>query len=312
MFNWHSYNLKKIPISYIDLENNYFKLSRNNIAEIRNSISTFGLLTTPVLLNKQSKYIIVFGHNRINALKDLQNEYTDSIILDDIPSTLYIKNVMLKIFRNEIGPIGRVKLYLIMKNYFNYNKEDLLKLAKDINIPEKIAKTEILEKIFSLPDILKDYIDIKNIGFKTIKNLLTLPDDGISLLVQWLKIIDMRVNIFKIIVDYTIDIYKRDQTLKKIKDIDLDLFHDKKEKENFLYNQIKTIRFPQFIELRNKAGIIIKKLNKSGIEVDFPEYFEGNEIYIKYKIKKNEGIDSLRKRINEVDTTALENLLKLV
>ena len=313
MINWHSYNSKRIPIRDINLEDNYFKLSRNNITELTNSIASFGALAAPVLLYKESKYSIVFGHNRIKALRELQNEYTDSIVPEDISSGLFLEYAMLKNFRNEIGPIGKVKLLLIMRNYFNFNNERLFALARDINVPKEfIHKTGILESISAFPDDLKDYIDIRNIGYKTIKNILHLPHDGISLAAQWIKNIEPRVNIFKSLIDFSVDIYKRDKTLNALENIVLDSIQDKRKKENFLYNQIKKIRFPQYIELREKAEKILENLKKNGIEVDFPEYFEGDEICIKYRIRKKEGVDLFRKRINEVDMTALERLMELL
>ncbi|MDY6935905.1 MAG: ParB N-terminal domain-containing protein [Spirochaetota bacterium] len=300
-------------IKKIDQGDDFFRLSKNSIVTLKRSIDNFGLLDPPILLRRDDRYVIVFGHNRIKVLVELDYEYIDSLVLDCIPDRLFLEYILLKSLRGEIGPIGRIKAINILKNYFGLNNEILSTVSKYLNIPDElIRRDELYENIVNLPVILQDYLDIKEIGYKAIKNIFYIPSEGISLLIDWIIVTNMRINIFKNIVDYIIDIYKRDGNLNSLRDIDVSTIQDRREKENHLFDRIFRVRYPEYSGLRERAEGIVKRFKGMGVQISYPKYFEGETIKLTFNISNREDIESIMDRFKKIDMKAIAELRELL
>ncbi|MCU0822415.1 MAG: ParB N-terminal domain-containing protein, partial [Spirochaetes bacterium] len=254
-----------IPLKNIDIENRYYKLSRNIIDEkLERSIAAYGVIEPPLLLKKNETYIIITGHNRIGIASRLGIWSVDSVIIEELDYETFVKYALLRHYRNEIGPAGRTRLIKIIMKEFTTEYEKLSKLANDFDLPsEFIMDPALPEKILNLPDTLKDYIDFKDINIKTIKNILRLPEKTIFKLSEWVSHITLRANIFKNIVEYLVD-------------------------------------------------KIIKNLNGSGVKIDFPEYFEGEEIGLRLSVNKRENPALAGERIKIINTDDIKKLLELL
>lgn len=301
-----------VSINDIEFENHDFKISKPGINEkIRISISKNGLLELPVLLKNKNCYKIIYGHNRLSVLRQLNYKSVPSIIIDKIDSKAYAEYGILKNYRGEIGPVGKINFIRILKSLL-CTDEYLLELSHVMQIPDEAVMGQMpWGNIQHLPQKLMNYIDSKDIGFKIIRNLLLLPDDGMTLLSAWVGE-SFRVNIFKLIVDLIFDINKRDKTLDELKQIDNTLINDRREKEEFLYKEIYKIRYPDYTEIKNNADQYINRLRENGVEINFPEYFESDEISVVLKINRRDGIKPFLKKINNIDIYALEGLLDLL
>jgi hypothetical protein len=318
MLSFTDYELKDIMIDQIDLEDDYYKISKLPVDDkLKQSIQSTGLLDPPVLIiNVNPKanlsYQIISGHNRINILKELDYKFFPAIVHNKLEPDFFISNSLLKCYRQEISSIGKIKVYFILKYVFHLSEAEISGTVKVMQIPAEILNSELPEKILSLPRSLKDYLDVKDIGFKVIKNLLRLSDETILLVSGWISGINVRVNIFKSIVDYIVDIIKRDKTLKALAGIDPAIFSDNKRMDETLFNEVFKIRYPNYTRMKSSADEIINVLRKDGIEIDFPEYFESDEISVVLKVSKKEGIDGLSKKKNKIDVNAIKNLLELI
>ena len=97
MKNFCEYQRQKASIEAIDIENEYFKLSRNNIDDrLKKSIMMIGILEPPILLDRSGNYIIISGHNRLKILSQSETELVESIILKEIPPELFLHYSLLK------------------------------------------------------------------------------------------------------------------------------------------------------------------------------------------------------------------------
>ena len=304
----------KISLNKIDLENRYYKLSRNIINEkLERSISACGIIEPPLLLEKKNRYVIITGHNRINTAKQLGIKSIDSAVIKKLKYETLVNSSLLKYYRGEIGPAGRARLIIIIRKEFNPDTESMLRLAKIFELQaEFINDPGLSERILNLPDGLKDYVDYKDINIKTIKNILRLPDSAIQKLNEWVSDITLRANIFKNIIEYLIDIHKKDRSLKMIYDINPASIEDRRLREICLHDRLFKIRYPEYSELRERAGDIIKIFNGAGIKIDIPEYFEGEEIALHFPINKRDNLNLVEERLKNINMDDIKKLLELL
>jgi hypothetical protein len=306
------YKIKDVAIDSIDFADCDYKISKPlNDDKLKNSIQSFGLIDLPVLLKNNGKYQIICGHNRINILRELSDTKVTSYVLSELLPETYIRFAILKNFRREIGTIGKIKFIRLLKTKFFTNENDILTAAKAVFIPEDFFDITLSRKILNLPEALLNYIDIKEAGFKIIKNILRLPDEAFLLLSEWITLASIRVNIFKEIIDLIIDIYKRDGNLDSL-DIDLALFGATIRKDEALYQQIFKIRYPEYTNIKLKADKIISAFKRTDLEIDFPFYSERDDIGLIFKIRKRDGIEHIKRTLDQIDLNGIRNLLELI
>lgn len=307
------YRIETISIDNIDLQNNYFKLSKPlSDDRLKLSIQATGLVDPPLLLKNNKYFSVIFGHNRLQVLKELNIISLTSYIIDELDVTDYINSVLLKNFRNEIGIIGKIKFIWIIKNKFNIDDNKTRIVANSMKIPDEFLRYEMINRILALPEDLKVYIETRDIGFKVVKNILRLPEDAIKFLSQYAINLNMRVNIFKGITENIFDIYKRDKNITEVIKLDIYSNGDKRKKEEILFNEIFKIRYPEYVKIRHKADDIIDRFKRNGIEIDFPEFHEKDEIGVTVKINKRENFELLKDRFEQIDLDSLRDLLNLI
>ncbi|MBN2400868.1 MAG: hypothetical protein JXN64_00565 [Spirochaetes bacterium] len=312
-------NIGNVILDNIDLNNDEYKISKPiGDEKLKCSIQSSGLLDLPFLCKESKTYKIISGHNRLAILKELNYAGALCCIADFPDPDAFIDYALLKNYRNEVGPIGKCKYIRILKDKFSLNENETLAAAKNMRIPEDILFADNFEKVLSLPEALKKYLDIKDIGFKTIKNILRMSDEGAGLLSEWVIEAGIRVNIFKSIVDLVLDIDKTNKTNKnfsKLDGIDLtsgDILGNTARKDEVLYREIYRIRYPEYTEIKSQADIIINNLAKKNIEIDFPEFFEKDEIGILLKVTKRDNVEGLNKIIDGIDADNLKKLLDML
>ena len=314
MTNHHVSGKLKISLNEIDLENRYYKLSRNLTDEkLKRSISACGIIEPPVLLERNNRYIIITGHNRISAAAGLGIQSIDSTVIKQLDYDILANCAVIKCYRNEIGPVGRARLIIIIRKDFNPEKESMLKLARDIELPAEFINDPVLpDRILNLPDGLKDYLDYKDISIKTIKNILRLPDESIIKLNEWVSGITLRANIFKNIIEYLIDIYKKNKSLELISEIDLSSIDDRRLRETYLHDRIFKLRYPQYSDRKEKSDGIIKYFNSMGFKIESPQYFEGEDIALRFLINKRDDLCLLGERLKNINMDDIKKLLELL
>jgi hypothetical protein len=304
--------IKNIPIDSIDYINNDFKISRPLAGDVlRESVLHHGILDPPVLLKGKDTFTIISGHNRLRILKEENILNAPVHIIESLSPESFINYAYLKNFRTEIGPIGKLKFINVINEKL-YIKNDVQEIFRKINLPaDVIDRKSPWDKFTGIPRILQDYIDTKDVSFKVIKNLLLLNEQGILLLTKWLMP-EMRINIFKGVIDLLTDIFKRDRSFAEPGKIDISNIQDKRRRESELFKELYKIRYPEYTSLKSEADRIIHDLKKNKIDIEFPEFFENDEIGIVLKIKKREGADVISERLKSLDLNLVDELLKML
>ena len=315
MTNFRKEKIQQLKINNIDFNNNFFKISKNLIDDtLLKSIKNNGLINLPLLFNnkRNNTYQIIFGHNRLQVMKNLGVDSINVILIDKISYEDYLNFILIKNYNGEISSIGKLKILTIGNDFFNcnYEKTNLL-TKKTLNIPEVIIKDNLIEKIFTLPENLLNYVDYKEINFKIILKLLKLPELLISNLSNFINE-NFKVNIFKKIVDILHDLTRDKKLIEKLYQLDWSNLDSNKSREDFLLSELLEIRYPEHsLEMRH-VTTIINSFRKNKIEIDFPKFFEDDKIIIKIIMRKNDDIDKIINKVSHIDKILIQKLLEFL
>lgn len=305
--------VKNVSLSDIDLNNTVYKISKEIINEnLIKSVQLNGILESPVLVEENNAYITLAGHNRLYVLNLLGIRNINSLIVNNIDNEFFIQYAILKNYRSEIGPVGKMRLTGLLKNNFQLDERKIIAVLKQLQIPFEIIYGKApWDRTGILPESLRKYIDAKDISFKNIKAMLRLPEYAVNLISDWVSD-GMKVNIFKAIVEMLADIIKRDKSVKSLQHIDFNSINERRKKEEIIFKKVFKIRYPEYSGIRLKAESLIKKINKYGVEVNFPEYLESDEIGLFLKINKRENYELIWKKFAEIDMNLIKGLLELL
>ena len=312
-------NSEIISVPEINLTDQFFRISQRGVQEdLLDSLKRQSLIEPLVLKKNENKpFTVIFGFNRLSCLLEIGVPEVEAIVLDEILLDHYLKYVYLKNFRNEIGPVGKLKLILIFKDYFNLDQKEILKIGqKGLNYPVEFVKNEyLLTNFFKFPSELLDYLDQKKISFRLIKALLSLPQSGLKFLTNWIKFTKMRVNVFKQALALIIDIIHRDQTSDQLGKIDLSFFSEETDKraiEEYLLKRLFVLRYPDYSCWQNKVSEVKKYFLDQGFEIHFPDYFESENIKFSLEMSKGDDFSVIQKKITSLNQIKIKQLLELL
>jgi hypothetical protein len=305
----------KVLLSDIDFDDLLFKISRDTVDEgLEASIRNFGILDPPVLLQLREGFRIVFGFNRLGILKRLGQDAARVDVLYSVDPEWYIERALLKCHRNESGPVGRLKILFILRDMLAVDPARLAVVGKHgLHIPENfIDNRPLCESIMNLPDPLMRFIDHKDIQYKTIRDMMNLPESAIGLISRWIGIGTIRVNIFKNIVEMLSDICARDGGIAAVENIMPDDSASIKRWDDYLLGRVFPVRYPAYSAMKNKADEIVRQYDVRGVHIDYPAYFEGDSIDLKLILSKRDDPAAVKKKINDLDVSKLRELLDLL
>jgi len=300
--------IENLDVSLVDIENKFFKFTKSNSNEdLIKSIELFGILEKPILLKKNDNYLILSGFSRIKILKELNIDSFDAIVFEKIDVNAFLEIAHMEIFNDKVTPAGKLKILVILQDFFKYDFENNFKLLRNsLVIPDEFLKnSQLLNNFFSLPLSLIEYFDKREINFKLIRTILNLKKESLDLISFWTRSAKFKNNILKNIVDMISDIERRDESLPPI-EVDFSI-------ENFdkiIYDKIYKIRYPQFSQMKSELISKISTLEKNGLKIKFPEYFEGNKFEIIFQISKKNGVENMEKSIRNLDYNQISTLLE--
>jgi len=283
-----------------------FRISRPVLNDaLVQSVRELGMLEKPVLIDDGNGPVPLTCHNRIEALKKLNAESVESYILKSVDPDIFIRNTALKVRRNEVGPAGRCRALLIACKLGI--ADDPGSFCKSVlNTSSDILDVEFAERILGLPVNVLDYIDIKDAGFKVIKDLVNLPDYMIHWFDRVIGIMQVRVNVFRTVVDHLFDLSKTTDSVA------LPEFNAKGSDDRMLLENINRMRYPAYSELKDRAAVLIKGLSSRGVSVAFPEFFESGRFTVNVDVGVKDSADDLKSRLHGIDVERLVELALLL
>jgi hypothetical protein len=283
-----------------------FRISKPVVTDaLLQSLKELGMLEKPYLLDDGNGLLPVTCHNRILALGRLEIETVDAFIIKNFDPAVFINNTAIKVRRNEAGPAGKCRAFMIARKFNIYTDHGHF-CKRILNVSPDILDPEFAARILNLPEVLKSYIDIKDPGFKIIKDLVALPQNMIEWIDQCLGIMQVRVNVFKIVVDHLFDLGKKNP-LAALPVMDAAVADDRQ-----LLDAVSRIRFPEYSQLRERAGNLINSVTSRGVSVEFPEYFESSRFTLNVDVSVRDSAEDIRRRLNGIDAGKLVELASLL
>lgn len=304
-----------VKLAEIDFSNEDYRISRCRTDErLFRSIENFGILEAPVLLRKEGKHLIVFGHNRLGALRRTGADGCNAVVLDALDPHAYVEYAILKLHRNEISPLGRLRLMSILRDRLGCGEGYLKRFARmgAGTGEEAIGGGEMLERLSALPGPLALYLDARDINMKILLHVLSLTAEALSLLSDWVAACAMRVNVFREIVELLDDIQRRDGTLSSARGAAPDDARDAREFEGRLHEALHAIRYPHYTRIRAAAEGLIREMGRKGVQAGLPAFFEGDEVELRFVFRKDEDPREAERRLRGITAEELKKLFDLL
>lgn len=295
-------------VSIADIsDNNCFRVSRQKPAEsLIQSIRELGMLEVPLIVRDGSSFTAFTCHNRLSMLRQLGVSGVRCGILQEPDMELFVRNTALKVRRGEVGPAGKIKSLAAARDFFRY--PDMNFFCKNVlNVSDELLKNDFVDRIMALPLSLRDYIDMKDIGFRVIRDIASLPAEMICEMDTWVSSMQVRAGVFRMIVEYLFDLAAMPHAVTLPGFTGEDRVDDKK-----LFDEIFRLRFPHYSKQKVQADRMVAGLVSPGLSVDFPEYFERDFLTLKIDIKRNEKAGAIAQRLQRIDTAAVEQLLAML
>ena len=299
-----------IDIDLIDVNDQTFRISRNAADKtLYDSINNNGMLEKPLLVKRGERYTPLNCHNRIKICSELQIKKINALVFSSPDAGLFFDNLVLKLYRNEVGPTGRLKALSIMESQFpEFIDINSGRFRKIIGLPgEYIDDIVKRDMVIGLPADLLEYLDIRDVSFKVIKDITAMGRDLQELISRWTDLLPIRVNIFKKIVDHVFDISRRDG-VESLLSLNMEDIRD----DSALYEEIFKIRYPAYSSINKCSGELVEKIKAPGLSVDFPEFMEKDYITLKLNISKRSSPGEWRKILSIINDEEIRELLDIL
>ena len=208
--------------------------------------------------------------------------------------------------------MGKTRLFLLLEKHHSGPARELVQFCrKGFSIPESFANTGLAGFILSLPRPLLEYCDARDISFRVLDRMRSLPADAINMLGDWTSPGTFKVNLFKGIVDMLDDIVRRDGNTAVTGRIDIKQA-GMNSIDAYVHDQIFIHRYPEYSMLRQKAERAIRQFSVSGIRIDIPKNFEGSKLEITIPVDARDGLDKIMDKIRLLDSEGVGRLLRLL
>ncbi len=307
-----SEQLCQINISDIDLTNKRYRISffeDSDIKFLAQSIKEAGLICPPMVIQSGNKYIIVSGFNRIKAFI-YNHEDTISVykIKPDVSEyQCLVKSITALSFKRQLS---QAELIISIKylGKFLDKKQIADKSAAIFNMELNVRFIKDLSDIAALPEPALDLIHQGNISFKTAKKMLSFQKESIKSFFKIFDKIKASNNKQLEIMQYIVEISKRDnielKNFLKNQDIESIILNKNKEpvlKTKLLRDYLYEQRFPNLSKVRKTVQ---KKINNlkfdNKIRLSAPENFESQNYSISFTAKNYKEFKTNVKTLNSV------------
>lgn len=300
----------------VDTANQEFRITRPRLDKetLKRSIARFGVLEPPVFLKKGGGLVILLGHNRVEACLGIGVPAIPAVVTDAVDPEAYLEYALVKSFRNEMGPVGKIRCTAVAARMAGFDEKRLIETARHgFGLSDDFAgRPELRAMAEALPGALRGYLDLRDISFKTLRNILYLPPPGWEFLARWVEAVNLRVNVFREVVDMMVDVYRRDGGIEGMPAPPGSAVEDRHGEEGRLYGETYRLRYPDYSRRKEAADRLVESFRKERIEVGVPPFFDGDGVNITVKVRRGDDLAKIRERLGSVDMARIRELLDLL
>ncbi len=305
----------EVTLDLVDCDDIYFQVTRNVRDEkLSSSIREFGIISPPLLLRQGKRYRPVTGFNKLRIVREMGVRGIMACPVDSVAADDFKSYLIGKAFRNELGPMGRLKSVSILEEFFSLDSGEVGNFAmRGLFLPEEfLGDRDLRGGVRGFPQHLSCYLDNRDIHFKTIRKLAMLSGECRAWIGSWIADVNMKVNLFQGIVEMLYDMRNNVSIADDLRKINPMAVDDRKKREDFAYNEVFARRYPEYRACRARADELVGRFAGKKIKVDVPPYFEGDSIRIIIEVRKGEDPAAAAGRLTHIDSGGISELLEML
>jgi len=304
-----------VKIDEIDLQDHTFKISTDkDLACLTESIQHLGLITPPLLFQKESGYILVSGFRRIAACKNLKFVRINAGILDDALGPLDCAQIAIaeNSFQRELNLV-EISRALNLLEHFIKKESKIGNVTKLLNLPENPSLIKKIKKIHRLSDSMQDGILYNRISMDMALKLDSLGENEGSVFLKIFNELSLSRNKQKELLSHIEEISIRDDIaiaqLLKSKDVQEILTNrdfDRTQKTKYLRDFLKKRRYPHLYFSEKQFFDSLKKIKLGNrMSLKPADYFEGNSFTMQISFKDLKELGLHLKTLNQIKKNPL-------
>ena len=317
---FQSSRFQSITLARINTQDDTFRITtREDIDELARSIQHDGLITPPLLIEKNSTLVIVSGFRRIAACQKLKCKEVTARVLESTTSVLDC--LRLAIADNALQrPLNLIetsrclhKLSLCIDN-----RGPLAKTAASFGLPSNPSAVGKIRSLCLLPLPIQNSILNETISLATAKELETLEPESALSFTRLFDQLKIGLNKQKEIITFVKEIAARDGlTTREIiesrhfKEIIDDQNIDRGQIIHNLRSYLRQCRYPRLAEAENNFEMYRKDLKLGdNLKLVPPREFEASTYGLNLTFKNLAELKALQEKINKlIQNPALRKIL---
>lgn len=305
-----STHFQSITLARINLQDDTFRITtRTDVNDLLESIRYDGLITPPLLIKKDSTFIIVSGFRRIAACRKLDwNEITARILK---PDTGALDCLRLAIAENALQRslnLIETSRCLQKLSLFITNSRDLAESASSLGLPDHPSIIDKIKGLCLLPRPIQVSILADIISLAMAKELESLEADCAIAFTRLFDQLKIGLNKQKEIFTLVKEIARRDglstQEVMEDKHFIEIMTHrdlDRGQKSRKLRSYLRQRRYPRIAAAEKTFEILRKNLDLGNdIQLIPPKEFEATIYGLNLTFSNLEHLKTLQTRLNKI------------
>jgi ParB family transcriptional regulator, chromosome partitioning protein len=305
-----SAHFQSIALSGINLQDDTFRITtRTDVNDLLDSIQHDGLITPPLLIKKDSVFVIVSGFRRITTCLRLGwNDLIARILKSDLEDLDCLRLAIAENALQRSLNLIETSRCLYKLSLLAGDTRHLAKYASSLGLPDNPSIIDKIKSLCLLPRLVQNSIQADTISLAMAKELESLDSD---IAISFTKIFDqlkIGMNKQKEIVTLVKEIACREglsthEVMKENHFIEI-LAHqdfDRGQKSRKLRDYLRQRRYPRIAAAENKFEIDRKNLSLGNdIKLIPPKDFEATIYRLNLAFSNLENLKTLLSRLNKV------------
>ena len=180
-----------IRLSSIDIEDHTFRITtEENTESLTGSIIDTGLINQPIVIRKKSGYVVISGFRRIRSVQKLGWSDLTARVLDTKTAPIECAKIAVtdNLTQRPLNLIEKSRAYKLLSGFLD-NKQDLLKTASILGLPDNQLLVEKTIKLCEMPFAIQNAIISNTVSLVIALELGKLEyDAGIAIAVLFDKL----------------------------------------------------------------------------------------------------------------------------
>jgi len=305
-----STHFQSITLARINLQDDTFRITtRTDVNDLLESIRYDGLITPPLLTQKDSTFIIVSGFRRIAACQKLDwNGITARILKPDIGALDCLRLAIAENALQRSLNLIETSRCLQKLSLFITNSRDLAESASNLGLPDHPSIIDKIKGLCLLPKPIQVSILADTISLAMAKELESLEADCAIAFTRLFDQLKIGLNKQKEIVTLVKEIARRDglstQEVMEDKHFIEIMTHrdlDRGQKSRKLRSYLRQRRYPRIAAAEKTFEILRKNLNLGNdIQLIPPKEFEATTYGLNLTFSNLEHLKILQTRLNKI------------